>query len=191
MKKLKGIVMSDHSVCKILDGTKTQTRRKIGIRHYVGQELYVKQAFANVSVGENSFPILRALGFNDYLRLFRPIDGHYEANIDGELVSVNREQIQNQYLKIRWKQSRFMKADYARIHLLITKISYQKLGAISEDDAKAEGAEPIEGSYIQGFRDLWERVNGKGTWDPGRDVEVIQFEVLRNNSKTSEWNLDL
>lgn len=59
---------------------------------------------------------------------------------------------------------------------------------ISEADAIAEGAEPIlvppdGGSTprVEGFRDLWNGINGPGAWDANPFVVAVSFRVLKYN----------
>lgn len=61
-----------------------------------------------------------------------------------------------------------------RITLEITGIRVERLQAISDDDACAEGVDTAVYSRI------WEEINGKGSWDLNSWVWVIEFKVLRS-----------
>jgi len=79
----------------------------------------------------------------------------------------------------------------SRITLEITAVRVERLQDISEEDAKAEGVEPIgipavdpftgehlgdEPSWRYGFQCLWERINGKKhSWSSNPWVWVIEF----------------
>jgi hypothetical protein len=72
----------------------------------------------------------------------------------------------------------------SRILLEIVAIRVERLQDISEADARAEGIEPMFlgetpdmkrlGARVQ-FKELWERINGPGSWDANPWVWVIEF----------------
>ena len=74
----------------------------------------------------------------------------------------------------------------SRITLEITGVRVERLQDISEADAVAEGAEPIEiggetgveaseWSHREGYMRLWEQINGPGSWDANPWVWVVEF----------------
>lgn len=75
----------------------------------------------------------------------------------------------------------------SRIDLLIKSVRVERLQDISEEDAKAEGCEPVcmtptgedNGSAIYGlggYIELWESINGPGSWEANPWVWAIEFE---------------
>lgn len=85
-----------------------------------------------------------------------------------------------------WKPSIFMPRELSRITLEITKIRVEKLHEIKPQDALNEGIEYERHGYglgdpcdeirmIQSYQDLWESINGKGSWDLNPWVWVIEF----------------
>ena len=86
----------------------------------------------------------------------------------------------------RTRSARFMPKDLARIWLRILDIRIQQLQNISEEDAKAEGAEMEivlpgdRGSYVAGFMMLWDSINYKlgHEWDLNEWVWRIEFERI-------------
>ena len=93
----------------------------------------------------------------------------------------------------KWKPSIHMPRWASRITLEITGVRVERLGDISEADAMAEGAErpvlsatelngmpvhPMTGSYADGFRDLWESINGPESWAANPWVWVIKFQKV-------------
>lgn len=82
----------------------------------------------------------------------------------------------------------------SRIQLAVTAVRVERLQDISEDDAQAEGAEKaaettadderlkIESgyfppcSYEHGYRQIWEAINGLGSWTLNPWVWVIEFQ---------------
>jgi len=67
---------------------------------------------------------------------------------------------------------------------------------ITEDDAKAEGAEPLTSPafealassmgekltslpYTSGFASLWEKIHGEGSWERNDWVWVVEFRRIK------------
>lgn len=82
-----------------------------------------------------------------------------------------------------WKPSIFMPRWASRITLEITEIRVERLQDISEDDAVAEGCkrspitsdEWVDTAYGK-YEELWEQINGPGSWDLNSWVWVIGFK---------------
>lgn len=72
----------------------------------------------------------------------------------------------------------------------ITAVRIERLQAISDDEAKAEGAMLVDkvtdcvsldrrrGSYRLGFQALWESIYGPGSWAANSWVWVIVVDVI-------------
>jgi hypothetical protein len=81
----------------------------------------------------------------------------------------------------RYRHARFMPRRFARIVLEVTGRKLERLQAISEADAKAEGArkgqlddlEPP--NHWRGFKWLWESINGPGSWEANPLVWAVSF----------------
>jgi hypothetical protein len=87
-----------------------------------------------------------------------------------------------------WRPSIHMPRRFSRLTLRVTNVRVQRLQDISEDDAMAEGADlvllpPDGGSSpcTEGFRALWTRINGPGSWESNPWVAAITFDVIRAN----------
>lgn len=93
----------------------------------------------------------------------------------------------------RWYPSIHIQRIWSRITLEIISVRVERLQDISEVDAKAEGCNQIGietgqvlesgtpiviGSYAADYCDLWESINGKGSWDANPWVWVIEFKRL-------------
>lgn len=84
----------------------------------------------------------------------------------------------------RYRHARFMPRWASRILLEITAVRVERLQDISESDAIAEGAQwaacgaPQDDSHKAGFAQLWESINGHGSWDANPWVWVIEFRRL-------------
>jgi len=90
-----------------------------------------------------------------------------------------------------WRPSIFMPRWASRITLEVTGVRAERVQEISEEDAKAEGVtawhprDPSivfrpEGSYRNGFHQLWDSINAKRgyAWDSNPWVWVVEFEVV-------------
>ena len=83
-----------------------------------------------------------------------------------------------------WRPSIFMPKWASRITLKITDVRAELLRAITEEDAKSEGAEPVRGQHKFGFLNLWISINGPTGWIDNPWVWVISFEVINQNVLT-------
>lgn len=97
--------------------------------------------------------------------------------------------------KTKWKPSIFMPRWASRITLEILSVRVERLQDISEEDAKAEGCEmdgkfPKEQPHSSGiglvgwdsaidwYHDLWDSINGKGSWELNPVVWVLEFKMI-------------
>jgi len=92
-----------------------------------------------------------------------------------------------------WKPSIFCKREHSRILLEIVSVRVERLQEISEADAIAEGIAVDEighairedddiawGSAKGAYAELWERINGSGSWDANPWVWVIEFKRVQS-----------
>lgn len=95
-----------------------------------------------------------------------------------------------------WKPSIFCKREHSRITLEITAVRVERLQDISGADAMAEGiisgffggeCEPgfsVDGldsyddSAVLMYKELWESINGEGSWDANPWVWIIEFKPV-------------
>ena len=63
-----------------------------------------------------------------------------------------------------------------RLVLPLVSVRVERVQDITEEDAKAEGVEPIGGSYREGFRAVWESIYG--TWDLNPWVWVAEWKEI-------------
>lgn len=109
-------------------------------------------------------------------------------------------------LGCHWHPANQMKRHASRITVEVTEVRVEQLQAISEEDAKAEGVESGherakfavaairragfacdlddshlgKESWIQPFRQLWESIHGKGSWDLNPWVWAISFRRVES-----------
>jgi hypothetical protein len=82
-----------------------------------------------------------------------------------------------------WRPSIFMPRWASRITLEIAAVRIERLQDISEDDAQAEGCDPVvhpDGAVDCGtrkttFARLWNTINGPESWDANPWVWVVEF----------------
>ncbi len=190
------IIFSGPMVRAILEGRKTQTRRvvkgnPIDIVTLIGADDKPTGEYGlcfHPSVIERrvSCPYGQP-GDRLWVRETRGINRHgdvvYRADTSDFSHDVRDE---NQ----KWKPSIHMPRRASRITLEVLRVRVERLQEISEEDAKAEGAEmqpaetgqldangnPIEkGSYRLGFYSLWESINGPGSWIENPWVWAVKF----------------
>jgi hypothetical protein len=175
------ILFSGPMVRAILEGRKTQTRRVLKIQprsdHEIlyadmdtpewrcpygekGERLWVKETFAVMS--KAAFEARRPA----------PYSLRYKADPDTSAI-------------LHFRPSIFMPRWASRITLEITDVRVQRLKEISKEDAYAEGiptdTESIRrNNYneIKAYREIWESINGTGSWDLNPWVWAITFKKL-------------
>lgn len=81
------------------------------------------------------------------------------------------------------RPSIFMPRLASRLTLEITNIRVERLQDISEEDARAEGAQQWgdnDGAFRKGYEIIWETINGLGSWDLNPYVWAITFKIVTN-----------
>lgn len=202
------ILFSTEMVKAILEGRKTQTRRIIKPQPFlnkqysseeptykewfsmngshndsvekwiqfcphgkVGDQLWVRETWAEVMEEEDLMFVYKA------------------SNIE-ELNTGDEDDNGNIF---KWRPSIFMPRKASRIQLEIVNIRVERLDNISEEDAKAEGVEGIDGKYLDysntkskhyclsafsSYEELWIKINGKESWEKNPWVWIIEFKRI-------------
>jgi hypothetical protein len=100
-----------------------------------------------------------------------------------------------------WRPSIHMPRWASRITLEITGVRVERLQDISEEDAETEGshrkiwitspfsagamnATSERGTFRDGYKDIWESINGLGSWAQNPFVWVIEFRRIAQNCET-------
>jgi hypothetical protein len=78
---------------------------------------------------------------------------------------------------MKWRPSIHMPRWASRITLEVVKVRVERLKQISNEDCFAEGlpADTTKGNRTW-YADLWESINGKGSWDLDPWVWVVEFK---------------
>lgn len=100
---------------------------------------------------------------------------------------------------LRWRPSIFMPRWASRLLLDVTEVRVERLQAISEEDARAEGAAFHDGLGIghsgwrhdekeihadarSSFARLWREINGPESWDENPWVWVVGFKIAAESA---------
>lgn len=190
------ILMSGPDVRAILDGRKTQTRRVIRPEWYrcldLDDEDDAATALSQCPFGVAGDTLWVREGFAFVTPAGLPAVVHYRATAPEYVLSVPRT---GHY---RWRPGIHMPRHGSRLTLEVVSVRVERVQAISEDDARAEGVMyevpgygPVTdaavncdggfhgaGSYRQGFAVLWDDINGKRSgcgWDADPWCWVVEF----------------
>ena len=213
------ILFSAPMVRALLAGTKTQTRR--AIKHRMGSRVWQEQR-PNGSLGwttnlghayGNTTALLCPYGqAGDQLWvreafMHEPADYCWEASVSipsRPASTVYRADFPESQPGEGWKPSIHMPRKLSRIQLEVTGVRVERLQAISEADAIAEGIQtmaehdrdmkptgrtlglmkwPGDEAYWDtprnAYASLWEQINGPGGWDANPRVWVVEFRRLK------------
>lgn len=196
--KARPIIFSAPMVRAILEGTKTQTRRVVKDRHIdaappacffqwlrercpygqPGDRLWVKETTIKVEDHGYTGPC--------YVE-----SDEGRAVLEYGLSPSPDDFTEIEPQDIRKRPAIHMPRAMSRILLEITAVRVERLHEISQSDARAEGAPPSHpsidrASRVFGFADfprswfgqLWEQINGPGSWDANPWVWVVEFRRL-------------
>lgn len=205
------ILMSAPMVKALLAGTKTQTRRVVKPQPECGfivggpgsptcpsgapgDLLYVKEAWRtarsldDLDAGEIAAKCLDAGYKSPWTPTKFESDGYMCSTWNGFGNAHERAQ------PGRYRHARFMPRWASRITLRITDVRVQRLQGISEADAIAEGLPAGDRWTTDASRDLvhphfsiscysqlWEDINGEGSWAANPWVWAITFETIQRN----------
>lgn len=214
--KERGMIFNGEMVRAILDGRKTQTRRIMknqpagdypetpALIRNVGtgfqwHGLYGESSIFNCplgSIGERIWvretyqgPLFDYEQMESYLedssKFEKPDFCVYRA--DGNPAPEFYDADDN--LHCGWRPSIHMPRWASRITLEITDVRVERLNAISEEDAQAEGVQPAcyeitppEAAYRVSFGEVWRGIYGEESWVANPWVWVIEFKRVEGGA---------
>lgn len=197
--KERPILFSGPMVRAILEGRKTQTRRVMpplvnpSFTQYVmtfdGKAIVCEPRYLDDVHGVVSCPY-GVVG--DWLWVRETFTIQPQSSITSRDLILYRADAGNICFDGKWKPAIFMPRLASRILLEVTEVRVQRLQDISEDDARAEGAElaehegtwakrgiPPPESHVRGFMNIWHSINGKSyPWASNPWVWAITFKRI-------------
>jgi hypothetical protein len=165
--KIRPILFSTPMVQAILAGSKTVTRRGHGVRVWTdccpygqrGDRLWVRETWCRYYAS--------------------PKAGKFVYRADGELSAREKER---DCIEPKWKPSIFMPRVAARIILYVESVTIERLQAITEAEAKAEGVklgEDLVYSARSLFSHLWDKLNAKRGYGWAKNPWVWRISFQR------------
>jgi len=190
---MKPILFSTPMVQAILDGRKTMTRRVVkNIKNDFDYSVTINNIDDSISkkiIGEiPKYQVGDVLWVREtWCKAIMDRGTAQEKEIFLYRADEGREWTQpNDGFNIQWKPSIFMPKEYARIFLRVTNVRVERLQDISVEDILKEGAplititgnnEDFINSKLKGWwYDLWNSINGKGSWEANPYVFVYTFQ---------------
>lgn len=195
-QRMKPILFSTPMVQAILEGSKTQTRRKIGF----GKGKIIEQDRNSLTFGDESGgyqwikKVNKKYSVGDVLwvrETFTVLDWWDDSKVVQILYEDGKTRVcqltNEEWNKFdKWKDksgrkpSLFLFKSCCRIHLKITSVRVERLQDISEADCCKEGCgSPILRDYKKPkFAALWQSINGNQSWNNNPFVWVIEFERI-------------
>lgn len=146
----------------------------------VGRRLYVKETFyRNSKDGFISFAATPAIARNAKGKIVESVDWD-DAILKG--IKANKDW--------KCKPSIFMSRKESRIELEVMELRAERLQDITEEQAQLEGVrayskqtkfieiQPLDGmsDFKAAYRELWDKINGAGSWDRNPFVWAIAFK---------------
>lgn len=179
--KERPILFSAPMVRAILSGSKTQTRRIVKGAAQEAMNLWRKQC----KFGQPGNRLWVRETWNAW-SVYEVDSGVFEAG--WPYMKIPKQKPSNACVLYaadaaddggRWRPSIHMPRWASRISLEITGIWVERLQDIGDVDAHAEGcATPATAARSQ-FRNLWESINGPGSWAANPWVWVIEFRRIK------------
>lgn len=152
-----------------------------------GDRLWVRETYRSTVAGKRGWAVIQYRADMEARQMLCTDEGEGEPAAVGEVIPKS-----STIVETAWKPSIFMPHWASRITLEITDVRVQRLREISPEDAVAEGLRvrtDIAGKYsalpdrwfddpVHTFADLWESINGEGSWVTNPWVWAITFRIV-------------
>ena len=194
----RGMIFNGEMVRAILDGRKTQTRRPVKFPVHdknLGCELSGNELAGELSAGNY---LNSAFGKPSDRIWVRETWARYNIDQNSHDIAYRATTPADWPEEGRWRPSIHMPRWASRILLEITDVRVERLNAISEEDARAEGIidggclncgepEPCgcanpEPDATDAFAYLWQSIYGQESWNDNPWVWVISFERIEGGA---------
>lgn len=152
-----------------------------------GDHLWVKEAWQYADWTDDGYPWVRYAADSQKL-LHESIPPNWSERLNDTWAHLSHAEnygIDNCAADRRMRSSRFMPRWASRITLEITSVRVERLQDISDQDCMAEGITDMVFPMRNGlsiprnsYADLWESINGPGSWDKNPLVWVIEFRSV-------------
>ncbi|MEJ6330882.1 ASCH domain-containing protein [Klebsiella pneumoniae] len=196
----RGMIFNAEMVRAILDGRKTQTRRPVKFPVHdknLGCELAGNELAGELSAGNYLNSAFGKPGDRIWVReTWNKYGGLLTYRADHDWIDDMRKET---VCTAKWVPSIHMPRWASRILLEITDVRVERLNAISEEDATAEGVPPAgsllpdyPGTFLTpkgdfatakvAFQRLWESIYGEESWKANGWVWVISFKRVEGGA---------
>lgn len=184
------VLFNGAMVRAILAGAKTQTRRVVKPQppeHVVRLRQWYQRPAEWVDADGSNYSARCPLGApGDDLWVRETWAEHEPDDVQGTRVYYRADHAGGEAqvrpgMFLRWTPSIHMPRWASRLTLRVTSVRVERLHAISEDDARAEGVQTLDprtsaASARECFADLWSEISGRESWDANPWVWVVSFE---------------
>ncbi|NHR69107.1 morphogenetic protein [Klebsiella pneumoniae] len=194
--KERGMIFNSEMVRAILDGRKTQTRRPVKfpvLDKNLGCELAGNELAGELSAGNY---LNSAFGKPGDRIWVRETWARYNIDQNSHDIAYRATTPADWPEEGRWRPSIHMPRWASRILLEITDVRVERLNAISQENAQAEGMEltgwrptysdPDSGGEVMtpydNFAELWSSIYGDESWKANPWVWVIEFKRVEGGA---------
>jgi hypothetical protein len=197
--KERPILFSGEMVCAILEGRKTQTRRVVKVPRWalagqmecdgcepnwpMAEDCYGDRQKIDCPYGQPGDRLWVRETFCEFDPNKHGILGIHEKYAYRAETTPEGEEIRKGY-GYSWRPSIFMPRWASRITLEVTAVRVERVQDISPEDALAEGdVEALTNprhkeTSIDWYHNLWDSINGAGSWASNPWVWVVEFRRI-------------